>query len=176
MKWITHQCTLTNTNLLSAKRRVNSRKIYKELSGTRRTNTNLYAQVPRRNSEELHHYQSKDSIHLSKTGEKSGANLKEHMRLLAYEEFCYGEFECGEYNRYACQYKNMLLRELKNNKKEIEYIRRYGPQWATLPNKKPEFNHDDKLTEIQVRLYECEKRCIEFETMENEFLKKISFH
>jgi len=70
----------------------------------------------------------------------------------------------------------MLLRELKNNKKEIEYIRRYGSKWSVSPVKKVEFNHTDKLTEIQVRLYECEKRCEDFEKKENDFFKKISFY
>ena len=168
-----------NTNSLLFKRLAIYPKTFRESSLKKQTKRNLCVRMHQEKkdcTEEIHHSQLKSSKRWLGNGEKNGGKLDEHIRLLAYEEFCYGEFECREFNNYACQYRDMLLRELKNNKKEIEYIRRYGSKWSVSPVKKVEFNHTDKLTEIQVRLYECEKRCEDFEKKENEFLKKISFY
>ena len=176
MKWTTCTYTLTTTKSLSVKRQMNSVKTFKGLYGKNLKNTNmktLCVQEPRKNNYEIHDSQKKDSKNWPENGKKNGeSQLYQRMKTLAYEEFCYDDFKREEYDSYSLVLYRTLLNELEYERRNLKYINLFGEKWRKMSRKQDNFTHEDRLTEIQVRIYESVNRCEEFLNKEREFKKK----
>ncbi len=177
MKWITSTYTHTTTKLLSVKRQMNSVKTFKGLYGKNLKNTNtktLCVQEPRKNNHEIHDSQKKDSKLWPENGKENGVNNKlyQRMKTLAYEEFCHEDFEREEYDSYSLVLYRTMLNELEYERRNLKYINLFGEKWRKMSRKQDNFTHEDRLTEIQVRIYESVNRCEEFLNKEREFKRK----
>ena len=176
MKWITYTYTHTTIKSLSVKRQMNSVKTFKGLYGKKLKNTNtktLCAQEPRKNNYEIHDSQKKDSKIYPESGKKNGGNqLYQRMKTLAYEEFCYTDFKREEYDSYSLVLYRTMLNELEYERRNLKYISLFGEKWRKMSRKQDNFTHEDRLTEIQVRIYESVTRCEDFLDKERKFKKK----
>jgi len=94
------------------------------------------------------------------------------MKTLAYEEFCYDDFKREEYDSYSLVLYRTMLNELEYERRNLKYINIFGEKWRKMPRKQNNFTHEDRLTEIQVRIYESVNRCEEFLDKEREFKRK----
>lgn len=176
MKWITSTYTHTTIKSLSVKRQMNSVKTSKGLYGKNLKNMNtktLCAQEPRKNNYEIHDSQKKDSKPCPENGKKNGGNqLYQRMKTLAYEEFCYTDFKREEYDSYSLVLYRTMLNELEYERRNLKYINLFGEKWRKMSRKQDNFTHEDRLTEIQVRIYESVTRCEEFLDKERKFKNK----
>jgi len=176
MKWITYTYTHTTIKSLSVKRQMNSVKTFKGLYGKKLKNTNtktLCAQEPRKNNYEIHDSQKKDSKIYPESGKKNGGNqLYQRMKTLSYEEFCYTDFKREEYDSYSLVLYRTMLNELEYERRNLKYISLFGEKWRKMSRKQDNFTHEDRLTEIQVRIYESVTRCEDFLDKERKFKKK----
>ena len=176
MKWTTYTYTHTTTKLLSVKRQMNSVKTFKGLYGKNLKNTNtktLCVQEPRKNNYEIHDSQKKDSKLYAESGKKNGGNqLYQRMKTLAYEEFCYTDFKREEHDSYSLVLYRTMLNELEYERRNLKYISLFGEKWRKMSRKQDNFTHEDRLTEIQVRIYESVTRCEDFLDKERKFKKK----
>jgi hypothetical protein len=168
MKWMTiSPYTRTTTFSRFVKRQTNSRKIYKELSGIRRTNTTIVmssAQEHPKNENTVWEKKLSDSINLFGSGEKCTE---------AYSEFCFTEFELNDINIYAYELVRSKYKEYQNYKRELAYNKTFGILWEVSPLTTDDFVHEDKLLELQVRLHESIERCEAFEKKEQKFKENI---
>tara|TARA_Y100000385_G_scaffold77493_1_gene78640 strand:+ start:290 stop:526 length:237 start_codon:yes stop_codon:yes gene_type:complete len=65
-----------------------------------------------------------------------------------------------------------MLNELEYERRNLKYINLFGEKWRKMSRKQDNFTHEDRLTEIQVRIYESVTRCEEFLDKERKFKKK----
>ena len=176
MKWITSTYTHTTIKSLSVKRQMNSVKTSKGLYGKNLKNMNtktLCVQEPRKNNYEIHDSQKKDSKPCPENGKKNGGNqLYQRMKTLAYEEFCYTDFKREEYDSYSLVLYRTMLNELEYERRNLKYINLFGEKWRKMSRKQDNFTHEDRLTEIQVHIYESVNRCEEFLNKERDFKRK----
>ena len=172
MIWTTCTYTPTTTKSLSVKRQMNSVKTFKGLYGINLKNMNtktLCAQEPLKNNYEIHDSQKKESKLWPENGKENGANkLYQRMKTLAYEEFCYDDFKREEYDSYSLVLYRTMLSELEYERRNLKYINLFGEKWRKM-SRQDNFTHEDRLTEIQVRIYESVNRCEEFLDKEREF-------
>jgi len=177
MKWTTTlPYTRTTINSRFVKRQTNSRVTCKDLYGKNLTRTNHViscVREPQKNNYEIHDSQKKDSKRWPENGKENGGNeLYQRMKTLAYEEFCYDDFKREEYDSYSLVLYRTMLNELEYERRNLKYINLFGEKWRKMPRKQNNFTHEDRLTEIQVRIYESVNRCEEFLDKEREFKRK----
>jgi hypothetical protein len=65
-----------------------------------------------------------------------------------------------------------MLNELEYERRNLKYISLFGEKWRKMSRKQDNFTHEDRLTEIQVRIYESVTRCEDFLDKERKFKKK----
>ena len=179
MIWTTCTYTLTTTNSLSVKRQMNSVKTFKGLYGKNPKNTTMKiscVQEPHEKGGKIHDSQKKDSKRWLGNGGINGENqLYNRMKTLAYEEFSHKDFNREEYDSYSLVLYRTMLNELEYERRNLKYINLFGEKWRKMSRKQDNFTHEDRLTEIQVRIYESVTRCEEFLDKERKFKKKYFF-
>jgi hypothetical protein len=168
---ITLPYTRTITFSPFVKRQTISREIYRGSYGKNLINTTLVmsnAQEHPKKENTVWDTKLSDSINLFRDGEKC-TELHEN----AYSEFCFADFETNDIIKFSYELSRYKYLESQNYKRELAYRNNYGILWEMTPMPKDDFVHEDKLLELQVRLYESIERCEAFEKKEQKFKEDI---